>query len=48
LGASGIAALCKEMADEWWEKYLAAGRITPELEVERERIMRGMLQPRQK
>jgi hypothetical protein len=45
VGHNGAAVLCKELADTWFEKYLRAGKLTPELEAEREHIMRLMFQP---
>lgn len=47
IGSSGRAALCKELADEWVGRYSVAGTLTPELEAERDRIIRLMLFPQQ-
>jgi hypothetical protein len=49
---SARSGLAKEMADEWFEKYLKAGEITPELEIEREHISQviisSMCRPKQR
>ena len=33
------SAEANRLSQQWFEKYLAAGEITPELEIERDRIM---------
>ena len=37
--------LAKENADKWFDKYLTAGDVTPELEEERYRIIQSIILP---
>jgi hypothetical protein len=43
-----MAVLCKDLADEWFREYCEVGKLTSELEAEREKIMALMREGRQK